>query len=120
MVLKNLLVFFQSDVFAESPVLEGESNVQINYGRTDLIEPDWYAQDRSNEGVAQNEVDVSISNLTEISKVSSIYIGFKKRMSWHLWNRYKNKYDSYENLKKKNGGINRSITSDLKRLFGKK
>ena len=124
-VLAISLLCFQIEVSAmavDPPTDESVSNYVrqgglLHRGNTDV---DWYAQDRSREGVAVNEDDVVLfSNRCEPSKVSSFYIGLKKKMSWYLWNRYSNKYDSYAEFK---GGvsINRSISSDFKRLFGSK
>lgn len=88
-----------------------------NYGKNDP-EPDWYAQDRSNVGVAQDEAADEVLSIydTKKSKLTSFYEGFKKKTSWYLWNRYKNKYDTYEDFKRSEV-YNSSISSDFRKLL---
>lgn len=80
-------------------------------------ETDWYAQDRSREGVVQDDNVVISTYDNKISKLTSFYIGFKKKSSWYIWNRYNNKYDTYEDFKRSEV-YNNSISSDIKKLFG--
>jgi hypothetical protein len=93
--------FHQVEVFAmpvDNTDLEESSRTFLKASN----EPDWYAKDHSNEGVAQysNEDLSEKKNLFKKFKLSSFYIGFKNKTSWYLWNRYRKKYGSYEEFKK--------------------
>lgn len=116
-VIISIFILFPYEAFVAAPYPETpmESYRTLPYyGRTDPIEPDWYAQDRSNVNTWQDE-QLEVSPIVQKnSKFLKFYISLKTRTCWYMRQCHSKKYGSYGDLRK-TGKFNISLSQDIRK-----
>lgn len=107
-------------MFPEDPL---DTEITPNYGRTDPVEPDWYADKGDRKSIfGDNYSETSVSD-DKISRFSHSYNVLKVKTYWYLWKSHTKQYGSYDEFNKylgKKPSISKELKKDLKLIFKKR